>query len=132
MIEKLRRYRDMTKEANELKERIIRMSQRVYGVRITDYSDLPKNHSASSDMMTDAIVMLDELKAKYNKLVAQLIDMRIEIGEAMNDKLNETEYALIYLRYFEGQPWKKISKKIGYAQRQTFNIHKKALDKLAQ
>ena len=127
--EELFQYSDIKKEIEHIKEQIARLNSQMINPRTTILSDMPKGPIADNDQMLNNLIKLDELRNKYISLLEELCDRQLQIEEQIKN-LEPIERDLIRYRYFDGLKWKDIFEKIGYAQRQTFRIHDKAMLKL--
>lgn len=125
----LSQYADVKKEIEHIKERIARLESQMTGPRTSTLSDMPKGPISDNDQMINDFIKLEELRQTYVELLENLVDRQIHI-ETMIKDLEPIERELVRYRYFDGLMWRDVCEKIGYAQRQTFRIHDKILDKL--
>ena len=79
------------------------------------------------DRMAEEVVNIVEETKLLDRVKAQIEEALAEILKAIDSVQNETQKAVLTLRYVEGLSWKNIEKAIHYERRQTFVIHGRAL-----
>lgn len=73
---------------------------------------------------------LNELKQKIVYYRYQKVNICAELYDRIETMEDEQEKRLLKYRYIRGYQWDVIAEKIGYSERQIYNIHKKALKKV--
>jgi DNA-directed RNA polymerase specialized sigma subunit len=66
---------------------------------------------------------------QYTQKQEELAAMQLRIEEAI-ESLDPVERTIIRMRYIKGDSWTKIGFAIHYSRSSTFEIHKRALEKL--
>ena len=73
---------------------------------------------------------LNELKQKIIYYRYQKVKICSVVYDLIETLDNEQEKRILKYRYIRGYQWDVIAEKIGYSERQIYNIHKKALKKI--
>lgn len=73
---------------------------------------------------------LDELKRKIIYYRYQKVNICLEVYDQIETLEDEQEKRILKYRYIKGYQWDVIADKVGYSERQVYNIHKKALIKI--
>lgn len=73
------------------------------------------------------MVALNELKQKVICYRYQKVKICLELYDKIETLEDEQEKRLIKYRYIRGYQWEDIAEKMGYSDRQIFNIHNKAI-----
>jgi len=76
------------------------------------------------------ISALNELNQKIIYYRYQKVKICVKLYDKIEALEDEQEKRLLKYRYLRGWHWEAIADKMGYSLRQTFNIHRKALDEL--
>lgn len=121
-------YKDIKKEIKHIEEQLARLEIRVSSPRTPILTDMPAGPHNTSQFEDDVIKLI-ELKEKYKNLLSDLYGRQLAVEESIKD-LDPIERDLIRCRYFNGDKWEQVQKKIGYAQKQTHRIHNQAIEKL--
>lgn len=125
--EYLSRYREALIKADGIRDSISELRERQEQVGSPAYSDLPKVPGDGD--LADYIARLDARERKLNdqlQLCAQICE---EIEHTL-DQLGKdypTEAAMLRKRYIAGKAWEDIAKDMGYAERNVYVLHGKAL-----
>lgn len=127
----LKSYINIKREIEQIKYSINEIRDLARFPKIQIITDMPMHHDSDMDTLGKLMVRIESLEEKYTKLLNELLDKRNDIEDAITD-LDILEQKVIRYRYFSGMKWNQISKKIGFAQRQTFRIHSTALEKLSK
>lgn len=105
----LYQYRDIKREADDIAKRVL------------------KYRNAKGEIKDwESIKALEE---KYCYLYNELFKQQLDIENAIAT-LDPIERTILRYRYIDGMKWEKIFRLIHYGQKQTFRIHKNALNKL--
>ena len=108
----LREYRAAESLIFELGDRLYRWGQ--LQSRVTDISQ------------TDIEGIMAQLKGQ----ISGLSQMRTAIESAIRGLDDYSLRRIMQLRYIYGADWDSVADSVGYSRRQTFNLHKKALEQL--
>ena len=73
---------------------------------------------------------IEGIMAHLKVQISRLGQMRLAIESAVEGLEDYTLRRLMQLRYIYGADWDSVAEGIGYSRRQTFNLHKKALELL--
>jgi len=73
---------------------------------------------------------IDEIMAHLKMQISRLGQMRLAIESAIDGLKDYTLRRILQLRYIYGADWDCVADSVGYSRRQTFNLHKKALELL--
>ena len=76
------------------------------------------------------VFALNDLKQKIVYYRYQKVNICAELYDKIETMEDEQEKRLLKYRYIRGYQWDVIAEKIGYSERQIYNIHKKALIKI--
>ena len=91
-------------------------------------SSLSEHVSGSKNSDTaDKYIRLEKYMEKVNAEWDKLIDMRNEAKAMISMLSDETQQAVLYARYINGECWEQIAVDMGFSLRNTFYVHGKAL-----
>lgn len=128
--QELKKYKEMDCELKRLEDKIMEIETKLYSVKNSTLSDMPKGGLAMD--MADKIARLVDLKALYNDKWDKLISERIRIEKAINNLDDSTERALMGYKYIDGLTWEEVCVKINYSWRQTHYVHCRALKNISK
>lgn len=123
----------------ESKKRLLKTLQRqianaradMSGVSAVSYENAKVLGGNKTSVEERFIALITRLENRYNKVMEEAFAIEDTIAEAVYC-LNEIEQAMIIDRYVNGWSWRKIEREHHYCERQVFNIHNEALEKMAQ
>lgn len=92
-------------------------------------SDMPKAQSNENriEVITEKII---EVESQINDELDELLSVRTEIENVINQIPNETYQELLERRYIQGQRWERIAIEMMYDYRYVLKLHGKALQTL--
>ena len=67
------------------------------------------------------------LEDRINQEIDRLVDLKVEIGEAINKLEKPAERLLLKYRYLDGMEWIDISQRLAVSYRTVHRIHASAL-----
>lgn len=127
---RLSAYLDAKSERKQIEERLEVLNARMVSVGSQRLDGMPRGGSGG-DNKPDLIDAKDRLVARYMRLCDELMQTQLVIEEEI-EWLEPMERMVMRYRYIEGMTWEQVCVAIGYAWRQTHNIHTRALDRLAE
>ena len=127
--EKLRAYRDMRRERDQLLGKIEEIEVVLYAPRTQKLDGMPRSGHRDGSWLDDLLEHQAELLKKYRSLEMELSKSILEIEEAI-DTLAPRERALMRLYYIDGLTWERVAVEMHYTWRQAHRIHGKALEQL--
>ena len=124
----LLQYRGLEGEISRLIEEL--GEQRAKAQKMTAaYSNLPKGQPAG-DSLARAVERMIELEEKLNARIDTQVDLRMEIERGIETISDSILRDLLRCKYIEGLTWEEIAVKLNYSERQIYNLHGLALDRL--
>lgn len=127
--ERLKKYRDITKERDHLAQIIEELDAKLYGPKGINYDGMPHGNGGESYVKESQIDSIRKLKCQYYAKVAELTAELVDI-EAAIECLEPRERSLIRLYYIDGLTWEEVCVHMNYCWRQVHRIHAKALEAL--
>ncbi len=73
---------------------------------------------------------IEGIMAQVKEQISRLGQMRTAIESAIDGLEDYALRRIMQLRYIYGADWDSVADSVGYSRRQTFNLHKKALELL--
>lgn len=122
----LRRYRSALKRAESLQRAIDEAHSRAMSITMELKPDKVQG-SGAHDMMENAVIQAAEASEALCAELAKAKAVLTEILTAIGAVQDETQKAVLTLRYVEGLDWISVSERIGYEERQTFVYHGRGL-----
>ena len=123
----LKRYRALIVEQESLQRSIEAAYDRARSCSVRLKPIHVTGGSGAYDRMAEDVARIadetEQLKATKTRVAAALS----EILEAIGAVEDETQHAVLLLRYVEGLDWLKIADKLNYADRTIFILHGRAL-----
>ena len=90
-------------------------------------SDVPKAPSLRRSPVEEAVVRIVELETEINTGIANLMQLKQEIGESIRG-INSMECeTLLEMRYLTFMTWEQIAAQLGYSNDYIYHLHRKAL-----
>jgi len=89
---------------------------------------MPRNPSASTSRMADAVCKIVDLQNDINHDIDTLVDLKKEIMGVIKAVSNPEHQTLLEKRYLCFLSWEKIAVDMGYDLRYTHKLHIRALD----
>lgn len=123
----------------EGKKRLLKSIQRqianaradMSGISAVSYESAKVDGGIKTSVQERFTALIDKLEKRYNKVMEEAFAIEDAIAEAVYC-LSEIEQAMIIDRYVNGWSWRKIEREHHYCERQVFNIHNDALEKMAR
>lgn len=128
--ERLREYRDLKREKEQIQQRLEAIEAGLYYAKPQRLTGMPSNPSAGNameDMAARHLELLDLYKERQKRLAEELQ----AIEEAI-EGLESRERTLLRYYYIDGLTWEEVCVAVGYSWRQTHRIHAQALEKLRE
>ena len=127
----LRQYRGMVARCNALSRAIREAEEQATDVSV-HLKPVSVQTSASGDAMLNSVIRMVEATEQLQEEKARCDQALQEVLAAINAVADETQKAVLTMRYVEGLAWTKIAEMIGYEERQTYVIHGRALAEVAK
>lgn len=122
----LMQYRALSIQLDSIRREVQRKRDSLTSITVQLKPDVVKG-SGVSDRMAEAIAQIVDAEAQFAEIIGQITKAQREIMEAIKSVENETQKAVLMLRYVEGLDWISIQERIGYERTQTLVIHGRAL-----
>lgn len=122
----LMQYRALSIQLDSIRSEVQRKRDSLTSITVQLKQDVVKG-SGVSDRMAEAIAQIVDAEAQFAEIIGQITKAQREIMEAIKSVENETQKAVLMLRYVEGLDWISIQERIGYERTQTLVIHGRAL-----
>lgn len=127
--EKLKTYRELKHEWDDIRRRISELEAKGYGPRSQLIDGMPHGGSGESYAVEERMDQLSCLVRMYTAKEAELVCKLIEIEDAIKS-LRPRESLLMRLHYIDGLTWENVAVAMGYSWRQVHRIHSDALERL--
>jgi len=90
-------------------------------------SEVPKTPSLHRSPVEEAVVRIVELETEINTGIANLMQLKRDIGESIRG-INSMECeTLLEMRYLTFLSWEQIASQLNYSQDYIYHLHRKAL-----
>lgn len=119
-------YRALSIQLDSIRREVQRKRDSLTSITVQLKPDVVKG-SGVSDRMAEAIAQIVDAEAQFAEIIGQITKAQREIMEAIKSVKDETQKAVLMLRYVEGLDWISIQERIGYERTQTLVIHGRAL-----
>lgn len=123
--EKLREYRNISKEIGILQDELARLKSQLLTAPQPD--GMPHSNY-KTDRFADMMAKIIDLDIYLYQRLNRLYDCQKEVEEAI-EALPSLERSLMRLRYIEGKRWEEIAVELGYSWNRVHHYHKRALNK---
>lgn len=111
-----------------LRSQIAELEELMECVRTTKYTDMPKAKGGmGDDRVAELIDKKDELKRKYVKEIAELMETIKEVDEFIGG-LSEREQTMLKLRFYENKTWYEVAELMGYNPLTIFRAWRKIVE----
>lgn len=87
-------------------------------------------HGSSQEDLSGYAATLDEMIEDLKKERLEKVKIRKKIERSIRNLEDEDEQEVLRLRYISGLKWEEVAVEIGYCEKWTHEIHKKALKNL--
>lgn len=121
-------------QAYRLDQRITSKLQQIDSLRsltrkvTASYDSEVVSRTRNVHSLEDAIIRLMEAEEDINRQIDELIQLKIEIGETINQVRNESYRLILEKRYLCFLPWDQIASEMHYSRRWVLNRHDRALE----
>lgn len=122
----LSRYRALSVQMDSARRDVVRMRESLTSIT-APIKDDPVQGSGTSDRMAETIAQIIDAENAFSDVVAEITALQEEILTAIRSLENETQKAVLMLRYIEGLDWISIQEKLNYERTQIFVMHGRAL-----
>ena len=127
--ERLRTYRDLSKELRQIRQKIEALEGTLYSPKVPKLSGMPGSGpsgvNAKEELADKHLELLDLYRAKERELAAEQLTIERAI-----DSLDYKERMVLRAYYIDGMTWEQVCVAVSYSWTQTHRIHSKALTKL--
>lgn len=127
-VQYLKRYQAINKSIDQKLEEISMWRNRASKMGHS-LSDMPRG-GERQDQVQSAIDKICELEASINCEIDQLMLVRQEIENVINQVKDETLKTLLKYRYLNGFTWEQIAVLMNYSYSQVCRLHGKALNQI--
>ena len=132
VIEELKSCLETRRDIKEIDLKIAELKGKLYSPKNQIISGMPKAMGGGS-LIDSGLIRLELMTEKRKKLEANLNKQweNIQIRDTVR-YLTETQYELIYLRFYEGSSWKEVMIKLDMSSNKVFKmfrITKSAIEK---
>lgn len=124
--ERLRAYRHLKYETDQLREQLVAMEARMYSPKGQQFTSMPHGPGGAGRTMEDLVAVHIRLRDKYLEKLYELESEQLEIESAI-DALPSPEREVLRARYIEGLSWDDICTHVRFAWAQTHRIHASGL-----
>lgn len=124
--ERLRAYRHLKYETDQLREQLVQMETRMYSPKGQQFTSMPHGPGGKGRTMEDLVSVHLRLQEKYREKLFDLESEQLEI-ESVIDSLPSPERQVLRARYVEGLSWEDICTRVRFAWAQTHRIHASGL-----
>lgn len=125
----LRQYRGMVARCNALSRAIREAEEQATDVSV-HLKPVSVQTSASGDAMLNSVIRMVEATEQLQEEKARCDQALQEVLTAINAVADETQKAVLTMRYVEGLAWTDIQEQINYERTQTLAIHGRALEQV--
>ncbi len=113
-------------ESLEIQGESIRLD--MTSVKAIQYSDMPKGNKQSD--LADLIIQLEKVETKIKDRKAELIKIKTNIEQSINDLQDGLQSDVLRMRYIENYGWEDIAYNLDKSKRHTIRIHGYGLNNL--
>lgn len=122
----LSKYRAYTVQLESLRREITRQRESLTSITAQLKGDVVQTGPAG-DRMAEALARIIDSEAQLAEIAGEIALAQTEILDAVGSVRDETQKAVLMLRYIEGLDWIGVQEMIGYERTQTLVIHGRAL-----
>lgn len=127
-IKYLNQYKYLNKEIDRKIESLENWKNKILNVTST-LSDMPKSNKRS-DVISDGIAIISEIEDTINKEIDNLINLKKEIENKIDQVEDPKLRELLKCRYLDCKSWEEIAYKNNITWRHVYRLHEKALDEI--
>lgn len=129
IIEFLNGYKLALDREKRLGDKLVELRLRKASAGAIMYSDMPKGTDLHD--LSDYIIQIEDLISDITEEMRETDKIQRKITDAISSLSDELEYSVLYYRYIKLLPAAKIAEKIFVSRRTVYNIHDRAIAKLA-
>lgn len=122
----LQRYRAMRARYASLCREIEQLRESLTGTTVQLKADVVTGGGAS-DRMSATVAKMVDMEREISTEAAAAHEALDQVLAAIRAVPDETQRAVLTLRYVEGLGWNRIAERISYSERVVFRLHSKAL-----
>lgn len=122
----LQRYRALRARYASLTREIERLRESLTGTTVQLKADVVSS-SGSGDRLAATVAKMVDMEREISTEAAAAHEALEQVLEAIRAVPDETQRAVLTLRYVEGLSWSRIAERISYSERVVFRLHGKAL-----
>lgn len=123
-VQYLLQYENAKREEKLIKERIDKLQMNKLFPSAT-VDGMPRAYSKSD--LSDIFVLEEKLNEELREKHLKSIKLRMEIEKKLQNIDNAKEREVLERYYLDGLTWKKVAKKVGYGEAQTYRLRNTAL-----
>lgn len=127
-IKYLNQYKFLNAEIDRKIKQLEDWRNKIFNVTGT-LSDMPRNPNRSNTI-ENGIAAIDEIEANINKDIDELVVLRKEIENKINEVKDLKLRELLKCRYLDCKTWEEIAYKNNYTWQWAHKLHEKALDEI--
>lgn len=128
--ERLRRYRDIKREAEQIKEQLEEVESRLYSPKGQQLTGMPSAPSHDGNTITESLIDHHaQLVQRYREQLARLEEEQLAVETAI-ESLPPTARTILRYRYIDGLKWEEVCVLVSYSWVQVHKVHGRALEQL--
>ena len=128
---KLKELLDKKKLAKSIQAQIQRKKEEIDGLHGVSFDTIRVQGGNFIPLVERYILSIEKLESVYDNLLTEIFETEDFISDNLQ-YLTPIEQTIIVERYMSGKSWRKIQQEMNYADRQPYDISKKALLKLSK
>ncbi len=125
--QELRRCAALAREADRLREQIIRMRAKLEGVSPSPMGT-PRGGGVK-DVIGRAIAVLDATERKWLRVIEEYTAMMLRVEAAIAGVDNPDHRTVLRMRYLDGERWGEIARQMGYTRDGLMSINQRWIKK---
>ena len=131
--ERLRRYREIKKEARQIRDKLEEIESRLYSPRGQLLTGMPSAPSPGGSAVRETLIDRHaQLVEMYQEHLARLDEEQLAVENAITSLEDPVARLLLRYRYIDGLKWEEVCVRIRYSWTQTHEIHGQALQLLKE
>lgn len=131
--ERLRRYREVKREARQIRDLLEEIESRLYSPKGQLLTGMPSAPSHEGGTVTEALIDRHaQLVQMYQEQLARLDEEQLAVETAIASLDDPKARQLLRYRYIDGLKWEEVCVRIRYEWSRTHELHGKALQQLKE
>jgi hypothetical protein len=126
----LLQYANANKEYDELLESLEYMRKRILDVPAQRMKETTTHSNYASNRLETDIMKLEQLEDMIQLRRSRLLEIRINIENAIQGLEDGIQQRALHLRYIQGYYWERVCCEMNYSWRQMRRYHQRALAKI--